>query len=158
DGRLTIDLECVEAGSLKVGSRTSVDALKPFKYDVSGAPGYPVDFAVSVDSVPQVTFRAHIWPPKSSSLNYVLDRRVAVREGFYFYRNDRLIQAGGWNGMRDPAEPHLSLARVACDLPVTLDNVVSLDVQKSSVVLPALFIERLETARADNGTTFSQFI
>ena len=75
----------------------------------------------------------HIWPPQSHALGYRLGGgKVALRQGFYFYRNNRVIQAGGWNGVRgDDGEPHLSLARVKIDLPSELDSMFKLDVTKS---------------------------
>jgi hypothetical protein len=83
--------------------------------------------------------------------------RVSQRQGFYFYRNDRLIQAGGWNGWRDDAEPHASLARVLVDLPAKYDHAFGLNVQKSGVSVPEGFLETLPTAA--NGTTlFSQYL
>ena len=39
--------------------------------------------------------KCHIWPPKSGSPGYRLGGgKVALRQGFYFYRNDRVIQSG----------------------------------------------------------------
>lgn len=60
---------------------------------------------------------SHLWPPNSERPEYRLGNRAAARQGFYFYRNSRLIQAGGWNGLvQNDAEPHGSLARVRIDL------------------------------------------
>jgi hypothetical protein len=93
--------------------------------------------------------QAHIWPPHSSGTGYELGGgNVASRQGFYFYRNDRLIQAGGWNGFRGEAEPHSSLARVSVDLPPEMDSIFRLKVQKSGLDAPPAFVEAIREARS----------
>src|SRR6185295_8851854 len=80
---------------------------------------------------------------------YSLGGSAAAKQGFYFYRNDRLIQVGGWNKLRDhETDPHLSLARVAVDLPPDMDSLFHLDVQKSSLDVPAGFDNAVKAAMA----------
>jgi hypothetical protein len=56
--------------------------------------------------VGEIPLDGHIWPPNSDQPEYQLGNRAAARQGFYFYRNNRLIQAGGWNGLlQNEAEP-----------------------------------------------------
>jgi hypothetical protein len=57
------------------------------------------------------------------------------QQGFYFYRNDRLIQAGGWNRLRTMDE-HTKLARIAVDLPAGCDEAFRVNVSKMRVSLP----------------------
>jgi hypothetical protein len=64
-------------------------------------------------------------------------------QGFYIYRNDRLIQWGTWLRTRK-AEPHMSLARIALDFENELDEVLSVTVDKSKVTLPEVVKERLD--------------
>lgn len=40
-----------------------------------------------------MTLNAHIWPPKSPLVSYRGIGSLAERQGFYIYRNDRLVQA-----------------------------------------------------------------
>lgn len=56
-------------------------------------------------------------------------------QGFYIYRRDRLIQAGGWNRLRTLDE-HAKLARVALDLPCGREDVFAVDVAKMRVTIP----------------------
>ena len=102
---------------------------------------------------------AHIWPAKSEKPEYKLGGgRVAERQGFYFYRNNRLIQGGGWNKVRESdSEPHFSLARVLIDLPPSLDAAFGLTIQKSKVVPPSPFKSLVKAAKAGN-TTFEDYI
>lgn len=79
----------------------------------------------------------------------------SAQQGFYIYRNDRILLAGDWLGLgRNRAwqkEEHCRLARLSIDLANTHDFDWSLDVKKSSARPPAMFRERLtgigETAR-----------
>ena len=77
-------------------------------------------------------------------------------QGLYIYRNDRLIQAGGWNDGRD-TEPHTSLARAIINLPASLDSHFALDVKKASIKVPAGFAKALPEALAKDGTRFRAF-
>lgn len=56
-------------------------------------------------------------------------------QGFYVYRRDRLLQAGGWNRLRTLDE-HAKLARIAVDLPVGEEQLFSVDVAKMRVSFP----------------------
>ena len=57
------------------------------------------------------------------------------QQGFYIYREDRLIQSGGWNRMRTQDE-HTKYARIALDLHADADFTLALNIMKSSVVFP----------------------
>lgn len=64
------------------------------------------------------------------------------QQGFYFYRNNRLLQAGGWNRIRTPDE-HTKLLRVALDFPGELDRAFSINVTKMRAKLPAEIREKI---------------
>ena len=135
-----------------------VEALDPFAYSQAGASNYPKRFSVSIDGVGEIDLHAHIWPKKSREQGFRLGGgKVSARQGFYFYRNNRLIQAGGWNGVRrDDAEPHLSLARVTIDLPAGI-NGFDVSIQKTKVNVPQGFIDA--TQEAESGSTkFTDYI
>ena len=136
-----------------------VGALDPFGYSKSGAPGFPMDFLVHLPETRPLVLAAHIWPAKSKDPGYRLGGRIAERQGFYFYRNDRLIQAGGWNGWRQAnAEPHLSLARVAVELSPDFDNLFRVQVQKSGLDVPPSFLAARGEVRSKGGLTFEHYI
>ena len=87
-----------------------------------------------------------------------MGNRAAASQGFYFYRNDRLIQAGGWNGLlQNESEPHGSLARVRVDMPPQLDALFGLNVQKSSVIVPPGFIEAVTSSKSADGSSFEHY-
>lgn len=57
------------------------------------------------------------------------------QQGFYIYRNQRLLVAGDWLGMFRKEE-HFKLARIQVDLPNTLDAEWQIDIKKSVARLP----------------------
>jgi hypothetical protein len=92
---------------------------------------------------------AHIWPADTVCAEFLLGRRRATpHQGLYFYRNERLIQAGGWNEfVHDTSDPELSLARVAIDLPSA--GAVT-NVQKSEIQVTAALRQALGQARCED--------
>ena len=56
------------------------------------------------------------------------------RQGFYIYRENRLIHAGEWLGMFSK-EPHFSLLRVEFSFDHTLDDLFNVDIKKSRILL-----------------------
>lgn len=59
-----------------------------------------------------------------------------AQQGFYVYRNQRLIVAGGWMGLGFQKEEHAKLARIRVDLPNSLDEEWQIDVRKASARPP----------------------
>ena len=55
-------------------------------------------------------------------------------QGFYIYRENRLIHYGDWLGMYT-REPHGSLLRVDFSFDHTLDDVFNVDIKKSRILL-----------------------
>jgi Histidine kinase-, DNA gyrase B-, and HSP90-like ATPase len=135
--------------------RQSITAINPFKYPTSGHPDYPRTVHAEIPDVGSLTVKACIWPPNSKDIAYKLGGKAAQRQGFYFYRRDRLIQAGGWNGVIEhESEPHSSLARLAIDLPPQLDSQFGLSVQKSRVVTPPAFAAALIDGKDADGESW----
>lgn len=64
-------------------------------------------------------------------------------QGFYVYRNFRLIKWGGWLRMR-ASDEHRKLARIALDFTSDLDNLFQVNVAKSSISLPPAVKQMLE--------------
>ncbi|MDC1076327.1 ATP-binding protein [Litorivicinus sp.] len=55
------------------------------------------------------------------------------RQGFYIYRENRLISNGGWHGLFG-MEPHFALIRVELDFDHRLDEAFKIDVKKSQII------------------------
>lgn len=135
----------------------AVEPLDPFGYKVPGKAGYPRQFTAPVEGVGEIRLSAHIWPAKSKQAGFRQIGALAERQGFYFYRHDRLVQAGGWNGLRNP-ESHLTLARVAVDLPAHQNGVLSLDVKKEKITVTPAFTLGVESAIDSSGSTFHNYL
>jgi hypothetical protein len=58
------------------------------------------------------------------------------QQGLYIYRADRLIQSGGWCGLRTPDE-HTKVARASLDFPTSLDEAFRINVAKMRTSLPS---------------------
>jgi hypothetical protein len=67
------------------------------------------------------------------------------QQGFYFYRNDRLLQAGGWSHVRTRDE-HIKLLRVAVHFPQTLDRAFAINVTKMRARFPPEVLDSVKTA------------
>jgi hypothetical protein len=150
----------VSSGGHGVGEEVdhiAVAALDPFGYKVPGKAGYPREFTAPVEGLGEVILTTHIWPAKSKQAGFRQIGPLAERQGFYFYRNNRLVQAGGWNGLRSP-EAHLALARVAVDLPQRENSVLSLDVKKENVTVTPAFTLGVEKAADKTGNAFHSYL
>lgn len=60
-----------------------------------------------------------------------------AHQGFYIYRNRRLLVAGDWLGLGMQKEEHFKLARIRIDLPNSTDLSWQIDVKKSQAHPPA---------------------
>ena len=93
-------------------------------------------------SVERARIRAWILPHRRDMSREEHDRLARITnkaQGFYIYREGRLIQDGGWMGVFSAPEPHTSLLRVEFDFGHELDEAFKVDVKKSRILLdPAL--------------------
>jgi len=65
------------------------------------------------------------------------------QQGFYIYRNERLLLAGEWLGMFRKEE-HYKLARIQVDLPNNLDAEWQIDIKKSVARPPLILKDQLK--------------
>lgn len=71
------------------------------------------------------------------------------QQGFYVYRNKRLLVAGSWLGLGGrrhgwTKEEHYKLARIKIDIPNCMDSTWQIDVKKSTAMPPPLAAKWLE--------------
>jgi hypothetical protein len=89
-----------------------------------------------------VTVAPYVLPPKEGFTSLAAFEAAAGplkwnrQQGLYIYRSGRLIQAGGWSGLRTLDE-HLKLARIAIDFDPVLDPLFQVNVAKMRVALPS---------------------
>lgn len=88
-----------------------------------------------------VEFRPYVLPARSKfSSPSEFERMSGPRkwnrqQGLYIYRADRLIQSGGWSGIR-AIDEHTKLGRAAVDFSTSLDDLFQINVAKMRVALP----------------------
>lgn len=76
-------------------------------------------------------------------------KSIYDEQGFYLYRNRRLISWGSWMRMGIKSELN-KLARIKVDIPSTLDYVWMLDVKKSSAKIPDKIKDQIKMAVEDS--------
>ena len=59
-----------------------------------------------------------------------------LHQGFYVYRNERLLVPGDWLGLPFTKEEHFKLARIQLDIPNSMDHEWEIDVTKSKARPP----------------------
>jgi len=65
------------------------------------------------------------------------------QQGLYIFRADRLVQWGGWNGVRGIDE-HTKLARASLDFDTDLDAIFNINVAKIRVTIPPQLRQMIE--------------
>ena len=60
-----------------------------------------------------------------------------AQQGFYVYRNERLLVAGDWLSLGYRKDEHCKLARIQVDLPNSMDSDWNIDIKKSRARPPA---------------------
>lgn len=90
---------------------------------------------LAVEVTPYVLPGQHLFSTPENHRVAAGPNRWNRQQGFYVYRRDRLIQAGGWNRLRTLDE-HAKLARIAVDLPVGEESRFAVDVAKMRVAFP----------------------
>lgn len=75
-----------------------------------------------------------------------LEKGMTLNQGFYIYRANRLIVAGGWLNMSAlrSIEP-TKLCRIMIDIPNSLDELWGIDVKKSKALIPNEIYKDVET-------------
>jgi len=135
-----------------------IEALSPFPIGQYGEPGYPKKYVAKIGSS-SINLIAHVWKKKSKEQGYRLGGgKVAEHQGFYFFRNGRLITEGGWCAMLGNSEPHLSLARVEVDIPESANRIIKVQHNKARVDLSAAAVSAFYKARSKEGEHFSEYI
>jgi hypothetical protein len=156
DERLTVDVDILDVDTSFVGSPVPVTPLNPFGYTRSGRHDFPKDLTASAGDV-RLTFRCHLWPGRSSTPQFRLSNNPAEHQGLYFYRRDRLLQAGGWVGVH-ASDARLQLARVEVDIDGDVSGVFHMNPEKSRVQVGPEFAQLAAAARASDGTTLNGYL
>lgn len=140
------------AGGVRIsvnGSR--VKPWDPFAQDESETvPLPPSVFEVEIGGVTgSVRFRPFVLPPRNvfssqeAFEHFSGPQKWNRQQGLYIYRAGRLIQGGGWCGIRGIDE-HTKLARASLEFGTELDEVLQTNVAKMRVAIPQVLAQQLE--------------
>jgi len=117
-----------------------VEPWDPFMEDTEAVDPQPTE-TLSADGA-RIEVKAFILPhhSKISAERHALGagpKGWNAHQGFYIYRNRRLLVAGDWLGLGMQKEEHFKLARIRIDLPNSEDLSWQIDVKKSRARPPA---------------------
>jgi hypothetical protein len=96
-----------------------------------------------------VTLRRYVLPGRDQFSSHAEFERLSGplkwnrQQGLYTYRADRLVQWGGWFGIRGIDE-HTKLARASIDFDTDLDAAFNINVAKMRVAIPAQLRQMIE--------------
>jgi len=158
--RVRIEIDQYDLTYRDTGAPRIVAALDPFDFHIAGASGYPATLTgATVDDV-AISIECHLLPPgsRTSVAATLTGRSRGDWQGFYVYRNDRLLQAGGWLGLAPEVQSDLQLARVRLDITPALLRYVTINPEKQGVVLRPEFVRAIEEARSDSDLTFGTYL
>jgi hypothetical protein len=135
---LTVNGEKVQPWNPFAPSEPALIALVPHRFEVTVG-----DFSGNA------TLRRYVLPSRDQFSSATEFERLSGplnwnrQQGIYIYRADRLVQWGGWNGIRGIDE-HTKLARASLDFDTDLDSVFNINVAKMRVTIPPQLRQMLE--------------
>lgn len=135
----------IETGKIKIYFQDRpVEAWNPFLNGENATQGFPAEPLQNG----KVTVKGFVLPHKSKITEEVFKNAEGPKgwneqQGFYIYRNERLLLAGDWLGMFRKEE-HYKLARIQIDLPNSLDAEWQIDIKKSVARPPLILREQLK--------------
>lgn len=135
-------------------------AIEPWDPFLTGHPAKPWNSPVERKWTPAgiVEVECHVLPHKDMLTTAVCDMAAGPdgwnsQQGFYVYRNGRLLLAGGWLGLghgrawnREEAQ---KLARIRLDIPNTADADWKIDIRKATARIPVYLRQWLTTLAED---------
>lgn len=121
-----------------------IEAWNPFLIDDPATQKFPEEPLHNN----RVRLRGFVLPHKSKLTEEEFRKAEGPRgwneqQGFYIYRNERLLLAGDWLGMFRKEE-HYKLARIMVDLPNNLDSEWQIDIKKSVARPPLALRDQLK--------------
>jgi len=135
----------IESGSIKIWFQgRQIKAWNPFLISESATQIFPDEYLNNG----KVIVKGFVLPHKSKISEETYKEAEGPKgwgeqQGFYVYRNERLLLCGDWLGIYRKEE-HYKLARIQIDLPNTLDSEWQIDIKKSIARPPIILREQLK--------------
>jgi hypothetical protein len=134
----------IEEGKLNIFFQDKkVNAWNPFLIDEPSTQTFPTEKIQNGN----VKIEGFVLPHKSKITEEKYKYAEGIKgwneqQGFYIYRNKRLLLAGDWLGLFRKEE-HYKLTRIQIELPNTLDAEWQIDIKKSVARPPLVFREQI---------------
>lgn len=145
--RIQIDLDELDSPSNRAGVPHVVRPIDPFSFAHEGLPGYPKALVATLPDGSTFSVNCHILPPSIHGPNVeILGATRQSSQGLYFYRNDRLLHAGGWLNLPASKTSELQLARAVVDLNADALTAVAINPEKRGVHLRPVAVNAIEVA------------
>jgi hypothetical protein len=135
----------IETGKIKIHFQDRiVDAWNPFLSNESSTQGFSEELLQNG----KVIVKGYVLPHKSKISEEKYKDAEGPKgwneqQGFYIYRNERMLLAGDWLGIYRKEE-HYKLARIKVDLPNSLDEEWQIDIKKSIARPPLILKDQLK--------------
>ena len=135
----------IENGRIKISFQDRpIEGWNPFLPNEPATQGFPEEPLCNG----HVTVKGYVLPHKSKITEDKFREAEGPRgwnehQGFYIYRNERLLLAGDWLGMYRKEE-HYKLARIEINLPNSLDSEWQIDIKKSVARPPLALRDQLK--------------
>lgn len=135
----------IESGKIKIHFQNRlIDAWDPYLKDEIATQSFPQEPLHNA----KVSVKGYVLPHKSKITDLKFREGEGPKgwneqQGFYIYRNERLLLAGDWLGLFRKEE-HYKLARIQIDLPNNLDAEWQIDIKKSVARPPHILKEQLK--------------
>lgn len=157
DEHLHINLYIEDAANPGDSVAVPVAPIDPFGYQKSGHPDYPKTIPVRSGDV-STTLTCHVWPGKTDVTGFRVGAKSGEQfQGFYIYRNNRLLQVGGWSDIATSA-PSRQLARVVLDDSAAIGKLVTMNPEKQGMKFEPAFHDAIAHANTIDGKTFDNFL
>lgn len=150
-GRTAVQIDQYDIKYEESGSALGISPRNPFAHEGSGAAGFPTTFEGSIDGH-DFEFRVDIWPSQGArDDNFVIGvNDTDDGQGFYIYRSNRLLQAGGWNELISPSVERRFI-RIALEVDDILEKYVRMNPEKNGIEFTGPFRQALKNARSHDG-------
>ena len=154
--RVSIGIDVHDAELEESGFLFRVEPIDPFAYVRSGQAGYPRILLAHCNGT-SIPLHCHVWPGRSDSQFFRLAGGSPEQyQGFYLYRNDRLLSAGRWGGVVQETKRR-TLARVSIDIEDHL-SAFTMSMEKTGVRMVPDLVRAIEVAESADGVSFGEYI
>lgn len=137
-----------------------IEKRDPFlQNSIKGQHSRPVKINVNDSSITVISHTLPYSNTLTSEEKALLGNPKSIydEQGFYIYRNKRLIYWGTWMHMGYKTELN-KLARIQVDIPSSLDEMWMMDVKKSSAKIPDVIKEKIKIAIEESVTKSKRVI